>query len=364
VELIVLNIGLEAGILDTRTFSMFVLHALVVTFMTTPLTIWFYPPKHRVHEGARVKDKPKDADEGAERKTSDDDVKTKFAFVLDRVEQLSSAMALTQLLQPPSAASSRTSINSVEEAKAKEAGVPVLSRLTVDQPLITIDVLRLIELTTRTSAVLKSQAAEALLQSDPIVSVFRTFGYLNHLPVSASLSVVPHNEFSTSIANHVRDSGSHMVIVPWTQAAPTEDGGEVTHNPFEGLFKQASEQTQPSAVVYSDFVRKVFLNAPCDVALFVDHGVFNSAKAFDAASLNQHLFLPFFGGPDDRLALSFVVQLCANPSVTATVIRMHKTEADLTQTNTSDDDVKGTIHHTVVSLHNVCAVLQVLCCLI
>jgi len=35
VELIVLNIGLQAGILDTRTFSMFVLHALVLTFMVS-----------------------------------------------------------------------------------------------------------------------------------------------------------------------------------------------------------------------------------------------------------------------------------------------------------------------------------------
>jgi hypothetical protein len=35
VELIVLNIGLQAGILDTRLFSMFVLHALVLTFMAS-----------------------------------------------------------------------------------------------------------------------------------------------------------------------------------------------------------------------------------------------------------------------------------------------------------------------------------------
>jgi len=31
----VLNIGFQAGILDTRTFSMFVLHALVLTFMVS-----------------------------------------------------------------------------------------------------------------------------------------------------------------------------------------------------------------------------------------------------------------------------------------------------------------------------------------
>jgi hypothetical protein len=37
-----------------------------------------------------------------------------------------------------------------------------------------------------------------------------------------------------------------------------------------------------------------------------------------------HLFLPLVGGPDDRLALDFVVQLCANPRVRATVVRITK----------------------------------------
>jgi len=44
VELIVLNIGLQAKILSTRTFTMFVVMALVTTFATAPLVSWLYPP--------------------------------------------------------------------------------------------------------------------------------------------------------------------------------------------------------------------------------------------------------------------------------------------------------------------------------
>ena len=41
------------------------------------------------------------------------------------------------------------------------------------------------------------------------------------------------------------------------------------------------------------------------------------------------MFLPFFGGPDDRLALEFVVQLCnENPCVRATVVRIVKRDVD------------------------------------
>lgn len=37
VELIVLNVGLQAGVLNEQLFSIFVIMALVTTFMTTPL---------------------------------------------------------------------------------------------------------------------------------------------------------------------------------------------------------------------------------------------------------------------------------------------------------------------------------------
>lgn len=51
VELIVLNVGLQAGILSQRVFTMFVVMALVTTFLTTPLTTFLYipPPQPLLH---------------------------------------------------------------------------------------------------------------------------------------------------------------------------------------------------------------------------------------------------------------------------------------------------------------------------
>jgi Kef-type K+ transport system membrane component KefB len=43
VELIILNIGLDLGVLSPALFSVMVLMALVTTFMTTPLLDWIYP---------------------------------------------------------------------------------------------------------------------------------------------------------------------------------------------------------------------------------------------------------------------------------------------------------------------------------
>jgi Kef-type K+ transport system membrane component KefB len=44
-ELVILNIGLDIGVLSPALFSMMVLMALITTFMTTPLLYWVYPVK-------------------------------------------------------------------------------------------------------------------------------------------------------------------------------------------------------------------------------------------------------------------------------------------------------------------------------
>ncbi|KAJ7737373.1 Sodium/hydrogen exchanger family-domain-containing protein [Mycena metata] len=329
VELIVLNIGLAAGVLDSRTFSMFVLHALVLTFMTTPLTLLFYPAQYRVHEGTNTA-KIGDAD-ALPRKSSEDEVKTKFSVILDKIEQLPAAMTLAQLIQP-SYVSPPSYTSSIADEKAS---VEVAAPLSPRAPLrVSIDALRLVELTNRTSAVLKWQAADVLLHNDAIVSVFRTFGYLNRIIVSAALSVVGYDEFPDAIAQHATEFETQMIILPWSRGATSvlaeeEQPGRVTgaRNPFDGVFHKTTTQDQTSSVVYSDFIRKVFQRSPTDVALFVDRGMSLAGAA------EQQLFLPFIGGPDDRLALAFLVQLCSNPTVHATAVRVRKIDSGVEATD-------------------------------
>jgi len=318
VELIVLNIGLQAGILDTRSFSMFVVHALVLTFMTTPLVVFFYPPKYRVHhhgvnpESEETATPPRPA-------TDNDKFKTKFALVLDKFESLPPAMTLSQLLHIPS--NPFNSASSIDEKTAIKSS---------PSPPITIEALRLIELTSRTSAMLRSQAAESLTFNDPVVTAYRTFGQLNRLAVSANLSVVNQHEFAEAVTSHALSTRSQMVIVPWPRGAThvldeqAENKQVGTRNPFDGIFHKTMQDDQTSSVIYSEFIRDIFRQSPVDVALFVDRGLASANVGVDS---RQHLFLPFFGGPDDRLALQFLVQICeSNRETTATVVRIVKTE--------------------------------------
>ena len=88
VELIVLNVGLQAKILDERVFSMFVFMALLLTFITTPLTLYLYPARYRDHGGTALERAPTS---GAGATTSDGFMRSKFAVVLDEMDQLPSA---------------------------------------------------------------------------------------------------------------------------------------------------------------------------------------------------------------------------------------------------------------------------------
>jgi hypothetical protein len=176
-----------------------------------------------------------------------------------------------------------------------------------------------------------------------LIAIFRTFAELNGLPVSAALSIVPFDSLATSVAEHVRAADTQLVLVPWlpsTQTPEVSDTGSPSAaqdrgTPFDVLFRA----DRSTSLVHSHFVRGVFAQAGTNVALLI-------GRAPLGGSEQTHLFLPFFGGPDDRLALDFVVQLCANPRVRATVLRLTKRviEADVSApeaAHIADDDDKA-----------------------
>ncbi|KAF7356505.1 K(+)/H(+) antiporter 1 [Mycena venus] len=336
VELIVLNVGLQAKILSPRVFSMFVLEALTLTFMTTPLVTALYPPDKRVRasgDGANFNNVVAE-DDRREQRALHDGARTRFTFVLDKLEHLPGMMAMAQLIQPPTPMFSM----------AKDERRSSKSRSPVPFEDLSIEALRLIELSDRVSAVMKSSASDSLLLSDPLLAIFRMFGQLHDLRISSALSIVTFDDLAYTVTEHARNNSSDMIVLPWLPTAsahPRADaalgwnehenpaqtpGAKSTHsqNPFDALFKSAPAQDKSASALHAQFVRGVFSRASTDVALFVNQ----ESAPRQVAGSRQHLFMIFFGGPDDRLALQFVCELCASANVTATVLRMIKKEVD------------------------------------
>ncbi|KAI0755760.1 hypothetical protein C8Q74DRAFT_1373532 [Fomes fomentarius] len=284
VELIVLNVGIQVKILDTRTFSMFVLHALVLTFMTTPLTLLFYPPLRSDIQAA---------------------IRTRFAVIVDHIEQLPAVITLTQLLQSSSAVTRESP--SVSDPSSDEKA----ARCTTPPgrgPQISVDALRLIELLNRTSAVLKSQKSDALVHSDPVLAILTTHGYLHPMTVSNSLAVVRYEDFSDNVPEHWRATRwssfpGRAASRPSTATAGNETPGSSNAYSFDTLFQQKREGNHQAVARHSQYMRRVFADTAADVAMFQDRGF---PQAFGPESgARYHVFMPFFGGPDDRVALAF-----------------------------------------------------------
>ncbi|KAH8109265.1 Sodium/hydrogen exchanger family-domain-containing protein [Phellopilus nigrolimitatus] len=354
VELIVLNVGLSAGVLSPRVFSMFVFEALLLTFITTPSVMLLYPPEVRKRASATGADYSASADKPSAEETEkglqkqlsedgDETWKSRFTVVLDRIEHLPGMMTLTQLIHPPPYSEKENDGETLK--KTRTISSDGTSRASKNgTPNVTIDALRLMELSDRTSAVMKSSVADQLIHTDPLLAVFKTFGDLNDMSISSSLSVVTFGDLASRVADRARGNMSQLVLVPWlppsvsitrdadapvTPAVPTSP----FHNPFEMLFGNSSIDKSAS-VVHSQFIRGVFAQCHTDVALYVDRVDRTRVGTSDVKSRcgKQHILLPFFGGPDDRLALEFVLQLCANPKTSATIVRVTKSDSNFDET--------------------------------
>ncbi|KAG2088910.1 Sodium/hydrogen exchanger family-domain-containing protein [Suillus cothurnatus] len=283
VELIVLNIGLTAGILTKKCFR-------CLSSKRVP----------RASTGDLGQDK-------RDRKspmTEDQPWRSRFTVVLDKFDHMSGMLVATQLVCPPSLDSpSVATLQSTASTKASDK---------MKIPKVSVDTLRLIELSDRTS---------------DVMNVFRTFGELNDIPVSLSLSIVPYDDMPGTVVDHARQSESQLLLLPWLSPSsnfgnPSEDlsglqSPKMELNPFEAFFGGSKHTGKSAAAIHSQFVRRVFAESKTDVALFIDPAGTGTGSA-------RHIFCPFFGGPDDRLALEFVVQLCANPRISATVVGCQK----------------------------------------
>ncbi|WVQ73663.1 hypothetical protein IAR50_003243 [Cryptococcus sp. DSM 104548] len=371
VELIVLNVGKSAGIIDQRLFSMFVVEAVVLTFITTPATLAVYPA--RFHKSLR------DPSQGAGKKDDDKEHNlsgatlngasggrehtSKFLVILQKLEHLSAVMLLTQMLEPPAAgqrepwdasghthgeikkgkhssddgSETHSQKDSTSTGHGKHDTFHNLFHSNKDHPASSgleprIDALKLVELTGRTYSVMQSAEKDQLLVTDDALQLYRQFGRLRGLEITPHISIIEQEWYPRAVADYASDLDTELVILPWTVPVqggassdliqPPTGSSSTAVSQFDTIF---GSETAGSPM-YTHFIRRCFAECKSDVALFVDRG-FGGMAGFTPGS-GQHVFLPFFGGPDDRLALRFVVQLCQHQGVTATIVRVEKDEEE------------------------------------
>ncbi|POS80054.1 K(+)/H(+) antiporter 1 [Diaporthe helianthi] len=341
VELIVLNIGLQARILSRRTFTIFVVMAVVTTVATTPLVKWLYPPWYQDRmEKWRRGETDKDgnpissttsADEPAEQLQQLNSAHVRRLLVYLRLDSLPSLFTFIALLGGDKLAT--RPVRGEEEEPSEKGEVQVTSQPAARRPL-EVHGLRILELTERTSSVMQvTEGEEYFSEIDPVVNAFRTFSRLNDVAVSGKVAIVPQASYSETLTKQASDVSSDFVLVPWSEyGSITED----TSVPFV-----TSAQDRYNGRGHLDFINKTLEKSVCNTGIFINQNfgglgpaerpnLKRSKSAMsvhsqrDAATLpvkdkSHQVFFPFLGGVDDRVALRLALQLAKSPHVTLTV---------------------------------------------
>ncbi|KAJ5963965.1 Cation/H+ exchanger [Penicillium vulpinum] len=357
VELIVLNIGLQAKILSTRTFTIFVVMALVTTFLTTPLTTLLYPRWYQVKverwrrgeidwEGNTIQSDDRN-DSVALAKGQLKTVPVRKLLVYLRLDGLSGVCTVAALLSSKRRGSVSSRIHPAKMPKQTEQTVedPITSE---EEETLTLKVhgVRLMELTDRDSSVMKVAAAGEHALWDPVVNTFRAFGDWHDLSLMAGVSVVPEHSYADTVIGMAQQDTADMLLLPWSETGTLAD----RHSGLE-----IDDANRFSNGAYTSFVSDILARVTGHVGILIEYssapasskrpmisrtpsGMSLQGSVFarqPTGSRSHHIVLPYFGGDDDRFALRLVLQLAKNEHVTATIIQISGLSSNGTKTGVS-----------------------------
>ncbi|RYP81335.1 hypothetical protein DL770_005926 [Monosporascus sp. CRB-9-2] len=231
-----------------------------------------------------------------------------------------------------------------EKADSKSSGEKgeSLSGNTEQQPVIRkrpleVHALRILELTERTSSVMRVTDGDDYTSRDPVVNAFRTFSQLHDVAVSSNVAVAPESLYAQTVVTQASDQGSDFVLIPWSEVGSNTEDQSI---PFK-----VSTEDRFSGRSHLDFIQATLSKAVCTTGIFIGNGFGGIVPADTRPALSRtvsrvslrsqreaalppiadkshHIFLPYIGGADDRAALRFVLQLAKNPHITATIVNL------------------------------------------
>ncbi|RYP76476.1 hypothetical protein DL771_001710 [Monosporascus sp. 5C6A] len=313
VELIVLNIGLQAGILDTKVFTIQKLEKWKrgeIDWDGKPLS---------------------DDDNSAQSAKILQDTRIRRLLVYLRLDSLPSLFTFISLLgyentDPQSSGEKDESLSGTTEQQ------PVIRKRPLE-----VHALRILELTERTSSVMRVTDGDDYTSRDPVVNAFRTFSQLHDVAVSSNVAIAPESHYAQTVVTQASDQGSDFVLIPWSEVGSNTEDQSI---PFK-----VSTEDRFSGRSHLDFIQATLSKAVCNTGIFIGNGFGGIVREDKRPALSRtvsrgslrsqretalppiadkshHIFLPYIGGADDRAALRFVLHLAKNPHVTVTIVNL------------------------------------------
>jgi hypothetical protein len=176
------------------------------------------------------------------------------------------------------------------------------------------------------------QTSQDALKDDPVMKMLRAFCEMASIKVRSLVKVVTIHNFSDTVVSTAKEVSAKYILVPWSGSGTVV----VEEPPFPPTLQVFTElkrkQSIHTPVQHASFVQDLFSNATCNVLILIDRGLeitnINTASTTEphfqgpSSILNfQQIYLPFFGGRDDREALEMVAGLARGEEVRVTVVR-------------------------------------------
>ncbi|KAL6898914.1 Sodium/hydrogen exchanger family domain-containing protein [Trichoderma evansii] len=330
VELIALNIGLQAQILSVRTFTIFVVMALLTTFFTTPVVSYLYPPWYQKKIAAWKRGEI-DWETGSPitqitvTPTTETEVKrVRRLLVYLRLDNMPALLNLLSLFGSTHALET-SSVSSGEKGHYEDIKAPVRAHG-----------LRLLELTDRDSSVMTVAQVDEYTKHDPVVNIFRSVGQLHNISASGEVAIMPEDRFADTLVSRSSNMTSDLLLLPWTETGSIGDAQIVSSANIEDRLASSYMLFVKSVLRAPELnIGVLFTRSQDDVKkknqgseqakLRRQYSYDVSKRDFPTAPLVSRIHKIFFvytGGRDDNLALNLVIQLLEREHVTATVVNV------------------------------------------
>ncbi|XP_042503576.1 cation/H(+) antiporter 15-like [Macadamia integrifolia] len=270
IEIIVLNVGRDQEVMDDNAFALLVLMTTLMTSIIMPIVHEFYRPARR--------------------------------YVPYKLRTLQSSKPDSELR--------------ILACVHTPRNVPtIISLLEASHPTkkspISVYALHLVELTGRASAMLivhenhnsgRPAVNRTQAQSDHIINAFENYEqHMGGVSVKPLTAISPYSTMHEDICNLAEDKRVAFILVPFHKQQTVDGGMEATNPAFRAVNQN------------------VLANAPCSVGILVDRGLGGGSRVASSHT-THHIAVLFFGGPDDREALSYARRMSEHPEVNITVL--------------------------------------------
>ncbi|WZZ10058.1 hypothetical protein YC2023_095979 [Brassica napus] len=311
VELIVLNIGKDRGVLNDQVFAIMVLMAIFTTFMTTPLVLAVYKPGKSTTKGTFKNQTVEETNQ------SNKPLRLMFCF-----HSIMNIPTIVNLIEASRGTNRKESLSvyAMHLMELSERSSAILMAHKVRKNAVSVRPLKFrilknimdpsLSLGPWAIALLAPAPEPALpgtSSSDMVVVAFEAFRRLSRVSVRPMTAISAISTIHEDICQSAERKSVGMVILPFHKHVRLDRTWETTRNDYRWINK------------------KVMDESPCSVAILVDRGLGGTTRVA-SSDFSLAITVLFFGGNDDREALAFAVRMAEHPGITLTVVRFIPSE--------------------------------------